>query len=74
LGRKNFRKIIDLKIKIHYIVGAKAQRRRVQKKKRRSLKEQVKPLDVPSGLKIICLKLQCTKQEERCYKTLFSRC
>jgi hypothetical protein len=46
---------MDLKIKIHYIVGAKAQRRCVQEKKRRSLK-QVKPLDVPSGLKKNLLK------------------
>jgi hypothetical protein len=47
---------MDLKIRIHYIVGAKAQRRCVQEKKRRSLKEQVNPLDVPSGLKKNLLK------------------
>jgi hypothetical protein len=47
---------MDLKIRIHYIVGAKAQRRCVQENKRRNLKEQVKPLDVPSGLKKKLLK------------------
>jgi hypothetical protein len=47
---------MDLKIRIHYIVGAKAQRRCIQEKKGRSLKEQVKPLDVSSGLKKILLK------------------
>jgi len=47
---------MDLKIKIHYIVGAKAQKRCVQEKKRRSLKQEVKPLDVPSGLKKNLLK------------------
>jgi len=63
---------MDLKIRIHYI-GAKAQRLCVQEKKRRSLKQQVKPLDVPSGLKKNLL-LECTKQEDRCCETLFSRC
>jgi hypothetical protein len=47
---------MDLKIEIHYIVGAKAQRRCVQENKRKSLKEKVKPLDVPSGLKKNLLK------------------